>query len=62
MFRREVGASAENNSTETRISLSGWTILEENIHIFSKIIRVLLKNDFFSGRKCHFYLVLVCLT
>lgn len=59
MFRREVGAPAENNSTETRISLSGWIILEENIHLYSKIISVLLKNNFFSGRKCHFYLVLV---
>lgn len=62
MFRRgQVGASAESNSTETRISLSGWMILEENIHVFSKIIRVLPKNNFFSGRKYHCYLVLVCL-
>lgn len=44
-----------------QISPSGWTILEENIHLFSKIICVLLKNNVFSGRIYHFYLVLACL-
>jgi len=38
---------AEVNSTETRISLDVWKILEENIHLLSKIISVFLKNNFF---------------
>lgn len=45
--RGELGALHDADSTEKRISLGGWKILEENIHLFSNIISVLLKNDFF---------------
>lgn len=43
----ELRAQAEADNTETRIPLGGWKILEENIHLFAKIISVLLKNNLF---------------
>lgn len=45
--RGELGAQAETDSRETRIPLGRWKILEENIHLFAKIISVLLKNNLF---------------